>query len=215
MKSKMGSVQRVPAQDAAQFMDRFEVLGNVGLAVWHWGLVSGGQLVSVVSFGTTCFSPRRGFLGGIASQANCRILQLCRGATAPEAPRNSPSHLLSTACNRIYKDMGCLLIVAYADPNLGETGTIYQACNAIYTGMTDPGGQANYIVLGKSMSGWQVRKKYGTRSRARLSTIDPDVKILPLTPKHRYVLLACPRRKKRHVRRLLAPRTLPYPNKHG
>ncbi len=41
---------------AAEFMETFEHLGNVGLGVWHWGLEVGGDIVGVVSYGTPCSS---------------------------------------------------------------------------------------------------------------------------------------------------------------
>jgi hypothetical protein len=115
----------------------------------------------------------------------------------------------------MYNLKGPLIVVAYANPELGEIGTIYQACNAVYTGMTNPKGQANYVVLGKPMSGWQVRKRFGTRSRNKLREIDPDHQILPLSPKHRYILLACSRLKRKVIRQLLAPYSLPYPRRQN
>jgi len=50
------------------------------------------------------------------------------------------------------------VVVAYADVLYSEVGTIYQASNAIYTGLTNPKGQANYLINGKLLSGWIVRK---------------------------------------------------------
>ena len=41
----------------------------------------------------------------------------------------------------------------------------------------------------KKLSGWVVRKKYGTRDRHILKKIDPNLKIIPLTPKIRYVFI--------------------------
>lgn len=109
--------------------------------------------------------------------------------------------------------MGPIMIVAYSNQLLGEIGTIYQASNAIYTGLTQPGGQANYIVNGKQMSGWMVRKKFGTRSISKLRDIFPDSERLPLSPKHRYVFITGPKLKRRQIFGLLEPYMLPYPKR--
>lgn len=214
MASKSKSVVRIHTRDAIKFMGEYDLLKNIGLGVWHWGLFVNGELTSAISFGTTCFSSHRGFLSKISERTGFRVIQLCRGATVPWAQKDSPSHLISICCKKMYEMMGPLIIVAYANPTLGEVGTIYQACNAIYTGMTDPKGQANYIINGKKMTGWKVFKKYGTRSKERLRKFDLDLQVQPLNPKHRYLFLACSKLKKKWVRKLLEPYLLPYPKKN-
>lgn len=198
---------------ANSFVSRYEHLGNVGLGVWHWGLLMDGVLVSVLSFGMPCFAVNRSFLGKVSRKCSARVLQLCRGATSPWAPRNTPSRIICLALKAIAKKESPALIVAYADPNFHEIGTIYQASNAIYTGMTNPKGQADYIVNGEFLSGWVVRKRYGTRCRAKLRKIDKNVTVLPLEKKLRYVLLAGPWKFRKEARRLLQPYKQPYPKR--
>ena len=95
---------------------------------------------------------------------------------------------------------GPFIAVAYADESLGEIGTIYQASGALYTGKTKPKGQANYLLNGKLLSGWNVRRLYGTRDRTRLARIDPKVRVFPLAPKHRYIFVSAPRILKKKIR---------------
>lgn len=195
-------------------MRRHELLGNVGLGVWHFGLFLDQDLSSVVSLGTACFSHTRGRIAQVAMRHNCRIVQICRGATIAGAPVGAPSHLIAFATREMWIRHGPMLVVAYADPSLGEVGTIYQACNAIYTGLTDPKGQANYVIHGRRMSAWQVRKQHGTRDRTKLVMVDPRFEILPLIPKHRYVIVAAPPLLRRSIRRVLLSLALPYPKRH-
>lgn len=198
---------------ADDFMKEFEHLGNVGLGVWHWGLKFNKSLASVVSYGTTCFSPKRSWLGYIARETGCSIIQLCRGGSAPWAPKGTATRLISQANREMYRVKGPIMIVAYANQELSEIGTIYQACNAIYTGLTEPKGQANYIINGRILTGWQVRKLYSTRDRTRLSQVDPHLQVLPLNKKHRYIMLAGSRTKKRRLKKLLEPFILSYPKR--
>jgi hypothetical protein len=198
---------------AEEFLTEFEHLGNVGLGVWHWGLEVDGSLASVVSYGTPCFWRRRGLVARIAREASCGIVQLCRGGTAPWARTNTASRLICLANRQLYALKGPLLVVAYADEEYGEVGTIYQACNALYLGLTDPKGQADYVIKGKRMSAWVVRKRFGTRDRRNLRRIDPSVRILPLRRKHRYLLVAGSSRFRHKVGELLESHLWAYPKR--
>jgi hypothetical protein len=108
---------------------------------------------------------------------------------------------------------GDCLIVAYSDRLYNEVGTIYQACNGLYTGQTKPKNQSNYIINGRIASGWLVRKKYGTRAMDELKKVDAGVVKIPLTRKYRYVFVQAPRQTKAKVLEVLRPFALPYPTR--
>jgi hypothetical protein len=171
------------------------------------------RLACVLSFGVPCFSIHRGVLGELAKRHKIKVLQLCRGGTADWAPKNTPSKAISLTLEVIERELGSSLVVAYADPLFAEVGTIYQACNAIHTGWTDPKGQANYILNGRHMSGWVVRKRYGTRNRRLLRKIDPHLIIQPLQPKIRYILLAVSAPRKARLLKDLRELHRPYPKR--
>jgi len=213
MTLRQSFVSQIGADTANEFIEDYEHLGNIGLGVWHFGLFHSGSLVSVVSFGVPCFASGRGQLGTVAEECNARIFQLCRGATVFHAPKNSGSRAISLALRAMYQMHGQCLVVAYADTHFSEVGTIYQACNAVYTGKTNPKGQADYIIHGRRVSGWVVRKRYGTRCRKALRKIDRDMEILPLRRKFRYVLVAGPSRFRRHCYNRLEPLRQPYPKR--
>lgn len=194
-------------------MRKFEHLGNVGLGVWHYGMYIDEVLSSVLSLGSPCFAKNRGDLSLLAGQHGLQIVQLCRGGTTSTAPRNTGSKAVSLVLGEVENQFGPSLVVAYADPHFGEVGTIYQACNAVHTGWTDPKGQANYVVHGRRMSGWSVRKAFGTRDRRRLRELDPGMTMEYLRPKLRYVLLAARGEKRRRVLRELDSLREPYPKR--
>ena len=81
------------------------------------------------------------------------------------------------------------------------------------TGETEPKDQANYVMNGRILSGWVVRKRHGTRNMSQLRKIDPSIVKIPLTRKYRYVFLQAPRRTKARVLRVLQPFILPYPSR--
>lgn len=215
-------LEKIDFATATRFFACYEHLGNCGLGVWHWGAFApqlasqnDGEMIGAVSFGTTCFSRNRGLLSSVAGKFGLNIYQICRGGTASGAPFNTPSRVVSAALDELEKFRGSCLVVAYADRTYNEIGTIYQACNALYTGLTNPKDQANYIIDGKLTSGWLVRKRYGTRSMKTLREIHKDIVKLPLNSKYRYVFVQAPRRERAKIIEALRPLSLPYPTRDG
>lgn len=202
-------------QDAREFISQHEHLGDVGLGVWHYGMFLDDRLAVVQSFGTTCFNLHRGAISEICKRHSLKAIQLCRGATANWAPKNAPSRAIGLSLRELRTEFGPVLVVAYADPRFGEVGTIYQACNAICLGWTDPKGQANYIIQGRRMSGWAVRKLYGTRDRVKLAKIDPSLQVIALSPKIRYAMVVAPCEIKRHALRELSALSIQNPKREN
>ncbi|HEY2234660.1 MAG TPA: hypothetical protein VGK01_14385 [Candidatus Angelobacter sp.] len=201
-------LQKVTANAAGAFFRSYEHLGNCGLGVWHWAAVANDQITGVISFGTTCFARSRGELSVIANAFELPIYQICRGATAYPACPNTASQVLSNAMRALRRERGDC-----ADRFFHEVGTIYQACNGIYTGLTKPKNQANYRIHERTVSGWVIRKRYGTRTMDRLRAIDPNVVKIPLSPKYRYVFVQAAPRIKSKVLIHLKPLAMPYPKR--
>jgi hypothetical protein len=207
------TVRPVSYATARQFFARYEHLGNCGLGVWHWGGFLGQDLIAAVSFGTACFTLRRGLIGDIARRYGLGVYQICRGGTVPSAGFNAPSCVLAAALRQFERERGNCLIVAYADRRYNEVGTIYQACNGLYTGVTNPKDQSNYFLHGRLLSGWVVRKRFGTRAIERLREVDPNVRKIPLNPKYRYVFARAEHRVRETVISALRETIYPYPTR--
>jgi hypothetical protein len=213
MKATEFAVQRIAHIEARKFFERYEHLGNCGLGVWHWGGFLDHRLVAAVSFGTTCFAKNRGPLARVANEFGLGMYQISRGGTSPDAPFNTPSRVVSAALDAFRSERGDCLVVAYADRHFNEVGTIYQACNAIYTGLTQPKNQANYLIGGRVVSGWVVRKRFGTRDIELLRRFDSTVVKLPLRRKYRYVFPLSSGAQKKSILRALSSLSLPYPRR--
>jgi hypothetical protein len=109
---------------------------------------------------------------------------------------------------------GDCLVVAYSDTEFNEIGTIYQAANFLYLGMTNPKGQSDYVINRLKMSGWKVRRLFGTRDMKVLSHIDPKAIRLPLHRKHRYVFIVAKRTRREKVMQEFKELMRPYPKRH-
>ena len=130
-------------KEASDFILNYEWVGNMGTSKYHFGLFLGAHLASVVCYGPLVAPSRySNILGQDYSKS---ILQLCRGASAYWSPKWTSSKLISHSLRLLRKRFKVTLVVAYADPEAGEIGTIYQACNAYYLGETHPGRGKRYI----------------------------------------------------------------------
>lgn len=96
---------------------------------------------------------------------------------------------------------GVRLLVSYADTEQDHTGTIYQASNWFYVGLTSAGNQ--YLLNGKKWHKEALWASFGTNNSNALGA-----KIVPGSQKHKYLYPL-----DRAMRRQIAPLAQPYPKK--
>jgi hypothetical protein len=193
------------------FLSRYEWLGTLGMARRRFALRVDGEISSVVGFGP--LGSHTAFRALLPRRLACRVVQLVRGATAPWAHEHSPSHLIALATRQLAQEYGVVAIAAFADPRAGEVGTIYQACNAIYLGMTSTGGAEAFIIHGKRYSARRAYEHFGSTAHDHLRKIDPKALQILRARKHRYIIPTGDRRTRALIRQLLAPFAKPYPKR--
>src|SRR5262249_12095719 len=112
----------IPREDALPLIRRYEWLGTLGQASLFVGLVAPtGGIEGVACFGNGPVSSIRAIVGTPA-------LCLERGACVHWAPKNAASFLISRAVKLVHRLFAVDRFFAYADPEAGEYGAIYQAC---------------------------------------------------------------------------------------
>lgn len=139
------------ANEHRDFIKKYEWLGSIGFGVKH------------------CFTARwNGHLAGVVlmGEPNSRefgekesLIQ--RGAVSSWAPKNLNSMLVMFSCRWMVKNTDKRYFTAYSDPDAGEIGTIYQACNFDYLGK-DYGSQYLYRLPNGEIKG----TRYFTRTSA-------------------------------------------------
>jgi len=118
---------------------------------------------------------------------------------------------------------GYNIFVAYSDPAANEVGTVYQASNWLYCGMTRPkkrfrtpdgkvydGRKIQCLTRDRTGGSLKVKR---TRADQKRLLIEQGCEFLDGTRKHRYVHFAGDRRIKRILRRALKWEVLPYPKR--
>lgn len=132
------------------------------------------------------------------------MLQVCELMRVALRTHQAPvTQILAVALRMMRRDNpGIKLVVSYADPSFGHQGTIYQAGNWIYMGVTNIVPQYYY------QGAWVHRRGFSGKAYARAS-VPPELAKLPKRmrqSKHRYVY---PFTKK--LRRRLQKQAQPYP----
>jgi len=133
-----------------KFIERYEWLGTCGFGVRY------------------VFTARyKGWLGGVILIAEPNSYQfdmklealIQRGACASWTPKNLGSRLIMFACRWMVDNTNKRIFTAYSDPEAGEIGTLYQACNFDYLG-NNFGSSYQY----KLSNGRLVGDRYFTRT---------------------------------------------------
>jgi len=216
------SVERISYDVAKNVILPNEYLGSMGSASHCFGLYFGQYLASVVCFGSTAGTKVATSVCG-PEHAN-KVTVLVRGATEHWAHQHSASYLIPRACDMMAAK-GKPIIVAYGDPAGGEVGTIYQACNFLYTGMTkgtgsfiDPDGkrhntrQIHGLTRDRRNGGFRLKR---SRAEQRKMLIEQGCTFQKEGGKHRYVVFAGDRRTKRLLRKALRWQVLPGPKRNS
>jgi hypothetical protein len=145
------------------FIERHEWLGNLSQYTTHWfATYHKGQLAGVVLMNVpNSFSK---MLGENTPQLE-RLLS--RGACVSWSPKNLASRLITQSIEWMVHNTDYRLFTAYSDPNAGEIGTIYSACNFYYLGQKS-GTTTRYInpYTGKIVSDRFFRQRSAYRKYA-------------------------------------------------
>lgn len=147
-----------------------------------------GQLVGGVIFGAMSTTAWKKF-----ADSEKKVLELRRLVLADSARRNSESKTIGHCLRAIKKiDRDVEVIVSYADPHHGHTGTIYKASNFTYIGTS--GGDNGYLDkdTGKVYHSRALRTKYKGDykpfvKKLREKLENGDLIPIRLPPKHCFV----------------------------
>lgn len=167
-----------------------------------FGVWEDGDFVGAVVFGV-------GANSDMVKQFRLDKWQGCELVRVALTTHQSPvSQIVTTTFKTLLKHNPNLrLLVSYADPEHGHAGSIYQAMNWIYTGMTIASDE--YIVNGKRWHGraFRASKPDHLTTKEYLEKIG-NYKIVKGSSKHRYIYPL-----DKAMRRQIAHLAQPYPKK--
>ena len=134
-------------------------------------------------------------------------LTLSRLWLSDDLPPNSESRVIGVLFKALRRNTSLKFLISYADPAQGHVGTIYQATNWTYSGLS----QATPLYDlgdGQARHSRSVSHTHGTHSLRHFANHGMDVKLVLQSQKHRYLYFLDTTWRDR----LRAP-VLPYPKK--
>jgi len=182
-----------------------------------FGLFKGFDLLGVVCYGTPSSAPLRRGIAGDEHALN--VVELTRLWVDDSVPKNGESYLIGNTLKHAGKE----IVVSFAEIEAGHVGTVYQASNWIYTGLSAKRtnwtleyeeGQADLFgdaAPAKSKHGQTIADKY---TAAEVRRIYGDAFSLRERPrKHRYVYINAKGKRRKELRAALKYQQMPYPKK--
>jgi hypothetical protein len=213
-------VRPIPKSTAKELLVREHYLhsfpGGTKLA---FGVFVGQRLLGAATMGV---GPFLGYsLVEGARPEDC--ITLTRLWLSDELPKNSESRALGIVLKALRRNTSLKFSLSYTDPAAGHIGTIYQATNWIYTGLSS--ATPLYIIKGcgcgtaaavrdstapmpQPQHSRSFAAAFGTHSIRYLAAHGVRISTVPQAAKHRYIYFIDPSWRSR----LKIP-TLPYPKK--
>jgi hypothetical protein len=131
------TIQKIDQRSAEMFVSQYHYAGGMGNAGICYGLFSCGCLIGVIVFHTPISENVRKSVYGDSRKDE--VSELHRMAIHPDAPQNTATYFISRALDALKEHRPqYTAILSFADTTEGHDGTVYQAANADYTGMTAP-----------------------------------------------------------------------------
>ena len=177
-----------------------------GGAVLNFGVFVEELLLGVAVIGVGSANLHRLFQGAEAQEVVC----LARMWLDDRLGRNSESRTLGIIIRSLRRHQSTIkALVAYSDPRVGHTGTIYRGAGFLYIGESMamplyrlPDGTVHHS---RSLS-----SNFGTHSRRHFQAHGVTVELVEQIPKHTYVALIDPSWRTRLIRPVI-----PYPTTEG
>jgi hypothetical protein len=167
--------------------------------------LDGHDLCGVVCYGTPSSAPLRSGIAGPEHADN--VVELTRLWVADDVPRNAESYLIGNTVKHAGKE----IIVSFAEIDAGHVGTIYQAANWLYTGLSAK--RTNWTIEGDRRHGQSIADQWSAE-KIRAAYGD-RFSIQPRPRKHRYVWINAKGGRRRELMRALRYRPEPYPKATG
>lgn len=185
---RFGTVQKVEYSKAVrEFVERHHYSQTVcGLTgVIAFGLFRGDILIGVALFGSVgMYNVAKKY----CPESPKLVIELRRLVLIDAAPKNSESFFVARALQWLKRHTQFRIVLSYADPHFGHSGTIYKALNFEFIGKTSK--KRGLRVDGRILQCrilFQKTRPVSQKLRERLAAKDPGIEILCLPGKNIYL----------------------------
>jgi hypothetical protein len=205
-------VKPINYETAARIVETYHYAHRVPSIVLAYGMYVDGVLAGCITYGIPPVPNVQRLCG---EEHRLNTLELNRLFIHDWAGRNSESWLIGQSVKMIPLNQ-YFILVSYADTKYDHLGTVYQATNWLYTGLSSIEKNEGVLLIdGTIMHPKQIVNLFGTRA---IDTIKDNlgnrfVEVIQGEPKHRYVYFLGSKSQRRTLRKALKWEVLPYPKR--
>lgn len=149
--------------------------------IYAFALKENNDIVGVILYGNPTAPTTLDICG---KDNRNKVIEITRLWIKDDTPKNTESFFIANTIKLVPKP----IIVAFADPDAGHIGIVYQASNFLYTGKSSRGGKVIAIKNNK-IHNKTLWKQYKTASKIREVFGDENVYYKPYVTKYRYVYI--------------------------
>jgi len=202
------NVGPVSSSDCKEFASRYHYTG-ADSSSWRFGLWNGPVLHGIVGYNVLTKNVSKSVFGPDHWE---HVWHMSRLVLSDNSPRNSESRLIGASLKRIQNEVPKVwCVLTYAACHAGHVGYVYQATNAIYTGLA-AGSECMYLDqdgIQRSRRSLDIDKFDGASLAERAAA--RGWKRVDVPKKHRYVYILGSKTQRRQRLALLRYPVLPYP----
>tara|TARA_R110000824_G_scaffold126285_2_gene285793 strand:+ start:2042 stop:2809 length:768 start_codon:yes stop_codon:yes gene_type:complete len=219
---KKAELKAVNYETAKKIIKEYEWLGTMGTTQLHYGIFYDGVLGGVVCFGyfqaMNTSHDGHPYAYYVTKEFANKGIQLTRGACAWWVHEHSGSKLIGYGLREM-QSKGYKYAIAFSDSEAGEIGTLYQATNWHYIGITERPHYDLYFADGRLyMNDRDFYKKYKFGSKQKLLEFiadKPQLRLKKRLSKGRYIKLLGTKKENKIMLEQLEDKILPYPKRTG
>jgi hypothetical protein len=203
----MYEVLRIERKDTEHFILNVHYARRWPSISYAFGLFRVGELVGVCTYGTPASAPlKRGLCGDDFKDVVLELNRLC----LRDNLKNEGSFLVASSLKMLPAGR---VVVSFADTEQGHVGTVYQASNFTYCGLSAK--RTDWTIRGREhLHGQTVADEFrGSANRAQdmRDKYGEDFYLKPRSRKHRYVFFVGSPAFKKRARAALRYPVSPYP----
>lgn len=200
-------IKPIPSTLAIEYVIKYHYLHRKPNVQKAFGMYNRNtqELVGVITYGHCASLQLRNNMFGADEKDN--IYELTRLWIKDDTPKNSESFFIGNTLKLLDKE----IIISFADPQQNHNGTIYQACNFYYTGLSHK--SKNLHIKGKEEFHKSNFNIEGTVKELREKYGEENVYYLDRERKHRYFYLNCNTKRKNILLKKLKYEIRPYPQR--
>ena len=207
----MRTVRSITRADTLPFLIDIHYAHRMPSVSWSFGLFHDEQLEGVITYGTPSSAPlRRGICGDSFKHCVVELNRLCLRKNL----RNDASFLVSHSLKML---RGNKIVISFADTSQGHVGTVYQASNFIYCGLSAK--RTDWKIKGmEHLHGQTIADEFrghANRAQAMRDKYGDDFYLHPRPLKHRYLKIIGHKKFKVAAMAALRYAPRPYPQSAG